>query len=93
VAAPPALLIEAMRDTDKVVEWNKTLLQSKLLKRINDDFSITYQVKTICSLVHKNKFKKPNRIKKTKQHPTTTKNDKLLKRINDDFSITYQVSH
>ena len=32
------------RDTDKVVEWNKTLLQSKLLKRINDDFSITYQV-------------------------------------------------
>jgi len=44
VAAPPALLIEAMRDTDKVVEWNKTLLQSKLLKRINDDFSITYQV-------------------------------------------------
>merc|ERR1711928_247559 len=44
VAAPPALLIEAMRDTDKVVDWNKTLLQSKLLKRINDDFSITYQV-------------------------------------------------
>ena len=32
------------RDTDKVVDWNKTLLQSKLLKRINDDFSITYQV-------------------------------------------------
>ena len=32
------------RDTDKVVEWNKTLLQSKLLKKINDDFSITYQV-------------------------------------------------
>merc|ERR1712032_435506 len=44
VAAPPALLIEAMRDTDKVVDWNKTLLQSKLLKRINDEFSITYQV-------------------------------------------------
>jgi len=44
VAAPPALLIAAMRDTDKVTEWNKTLLQSKLLHRINDDFSITYQV-------------------------------------------------
>ena len=33
------------RDTDKVTEWNKTLLQSKLLHRINDDFSITYQVR------------------------------------------------
>merc|ERR1711992_129122 len=44
VSAPPALLIAAMRDTDKVTEWNKTLLQSKLLHKINDDFSITYQV-------------------------------------------------
>merc|ERR1712037_804856 len=32
VQAPPALLIAAMRDTDKVTEWNKTLLESKLLK-------------------------------------------------------------
>ena len=32
------------RDTDKVTEWNKTLLESKLLKKLNDDFSITYQV-------------------------------------------------
>merc|ERR1711990_245287 len=44
VAAPPALLIAAMRDTDKVTDWNKTLLESKMLKKINDDFSITYQV-------------------------------------------------
>merc|ERR1712203_727962 len=44
VEAPPALLIAAMRDTDKVAEWNKTLLESKLLKKLNDDFSITYQV-------------------------------------------------
>ena len=33
------------RDTDKVTEWNKTLLQSKLLHKINDDYSITYQVR------------------------------------------------
>ena len=26
------------RDTDKVAEWNKTLLESKLLKKLNDDF-------------------------------------------------------
>jgi len=44
VEAPPALLIAAMRDTDKVTDWNKTLLESKVLKKINDDISITYQV-------------------------------------------------
>ena len=38
------------RDTDKVTDWNKTLLESKLLKKLNDDFSITYQVS--CVVLH-----------------------------------------
>jgi len=42
--APPALIIKAMSETDKVCEWNKTLLESRVLRKINDKASITYQV-------------------------------------------------
>ena len=32
------------RDTDKVTEWNKTLTEARVLKRINNDVAISYQV-------------------------------------------------
>ena len=41
---PPKLLIEAISDTDKVCEWNKTLTEARVLKTINKDCVISYQV-------------------------------------------------
>ena len=35
------------RDTDKVTEWNKTLTEARVLKRINNDVAISYQVESI----------------------------------------------
>ena len=32
------------RDTNKVTEWNKTLTEAKVLKTINSEVAITYQV-------------------------------------------------
>ena len=33
-----------LRDTNKVTEWNKTLTEAKVLKTINSEVAITYQV-------------------------------------------------
>jgi len=41
---PPKLLIEAISDTDHVTEWNKTLTEAKVLKKLNDECAISYQV-------------------------------------------------
>ena len=43
---PARVLIEAMRDTDKITEWNKTLTQAKVLKVLNEECVISYQVRT-----------------------------------------------
>ena len=41
---PANLLIEKIKDTDNICSWNKTLLKSQVLKKINDNVGITYQV-------------------------------------------------
>ena len=41
---PAKVLIEALSDTDKITEWNKTLTQAKVLKVLNDECVISYQV-------------------------------------------------
>jgi len=46
VALPPSLLVEALSNTDTVLEWNTTLAESRELKKINDEVAITYQVTT-----------------------------------------------
>ena len=42
---PAKLLIEAISNTDKVCEWNKTLTEARVLKTINKDCVISYQVR------------------------------------------------
>ena len=44
IEMPARLLIEAMSDTDKVTEWNKTLTEARVLKVLNQDCVISYQV-------------------------------------------------
>jgi len=44
IEIPAKLLIEALTDTDRVTEWNKTLTEAKVLKSINTEVAITYQV-------------------------------------------------
>ena len=39
------LITFLFRDTNKVTEWNKTLTEAKVLKTINSEVAITYQVK------------------------------------------------
>merc|ERR1711874_21921 len=46
IEMPAKLLIEAMSDTDKITEWNKTLTQAKVLKVLNEECVISYQVTT-----------------------------------------------
>lgn len=41
---PAKLLIEAIGDTDHVTDWNKTLTEAKVLKTLNKDCAISYQV-------------------------------------------------
>jgi len=41
---PKALLIDALTDTDKVKNWNQTLQETKVLKKLNDTYAITYQI-------------------------------------------------
>jgi len=43
---PASLLIDKIKDTDNVCSWNKTLLKSQVLKRMNDSIGISYQVTT-----------------------------------------------
>ena len=47
IEMPAKLLIEAMSDTDKITEWNKTLTEAKVLKVLNEECVISYQVRTI----------------------------------------------
>ena len=42
---PAKLLIEAISNTDKVCEWNATLTEARVLKTINKDCAISYQVR------------------------------------------------
>ena len=42
---PAKLLIEAISNTDQVCEWNKTLTEARVLKKINKDCVISYQVR------------------------------------------------
>ena len=44
---PAKVLIEALSDTDKITEWNKTLTQAKVLKVLNDECVISYQVEQL----------------------------------------------
>eukprot|EP00088_Acartia_fossae_P043265 TRINITY_DN4556_c0_g1_i2.p1 TRINITY_DN4556_c0_g1~~TRINITY_DN4556_c0_g1_i2.p1 ORF type:complete len:214 (-),score=70.73 TRINITY_DN4556_c0_g1_i2:283-924(-) len=39
-------MVEALKNTDTVKEWNTTLLESKTLKKLDDKHQITYQVTT-----------------------------------------------
>ena len=41
---PASLLIDKIKDTDNICSWNKTLLKSQVLKRLNDSVGISYQV-------------------------------------------------
>ena len=47
IEMPARVLIEAMADTDRLTEWNKTLTQAKVLKVLNEECSISYQVRTV----------------------------------------------
>ena len=44
---PATLLIDKIKDTENICSWNKTLLKSQVLKRINDTVGISYQVNWI----------------------------------------------
>merc|ERR1712045_100902 len=44
IEMPAKLLIEAISNTDKVCEWNATLTEARVLKTINKDCVISYQV-------------------------------------------------
>merc|ERR1712045_466288 len=44
IEMPAKLLIEAVSNTDKVCEWNKTLTEARVLRTINKDCAISYQV-------------------------------------------------
>ena len=44
---PAKLLREKIADTDNICSWNKTLTSSKVLKKINDNVGITYQVRQV----------------------------------------------
>ena len=44
IEMPAKLLIEAMSDTDNVTKWNKTLTEAKVLKVLNAECAISYQV-------------------------------------------------
>ena len=52
IEMPAKVLIEAFSDTDKITEWNKTLTQAKVLKVLNDECVISYQVGLVVGLSH-----------------------------------------
>ena len=47
IEMPAKVLIEVMSDTDKITEWNKTLTQAKVLKVLNEECVISYQVRFV----------------------------------------------
>ena len=40
---PAKLLMESIRDTDKITTWNYTLTEARVLKKLSDDVAISYQ--------------------------------------------------
>jgi len=46
IPMPAKLLVENIRDTDKVSSWNYTLTEARVLKRISDTVAISYQITT-----------------------------------------------
>ena len=44
ISMPASLLAAAIKDTDKITSWNYTLTEARLLKKINDNVAISYQV-------------------------------------------------
>ena len=42
---PAKLLVDAIRDTDKITTWNYTLTEARVLKKLTDDVAVSYQVK------------------------------------------------
>ena len=57
IEMPAKLLIEAMSDTDKITEWNKTLTQAKVLKVLNEECVISYQVRIVRGKITLLRFK------------------------------------
>ena len=47
IEMPAKVLIKAMSDTDNITEWNKTLTQAKVLKVLNEECVISYQVRIV----------------------------------------------
>merc|ERR1712183_1258271 len=43
---PAKLLVDAIKDTDRVTTWNYTLTEARVLKRISDTVAISYQITT-----------------------------------------------
>eukprot|EP00091_Calanus_sinicus_P008293 TRINITY_DN202_c0_g1_i4.p1 TRINITY_DN202_c0_g1~~TRINITY_DN202_c0_g1_i4.p1 ORF type:complete len:157 (+),score=64.35 TRINITY_DN202_c0_g1_i4:273-743(+) len=43
---PAKLLVDAIRDTDKITTWNYTLTEARVLKKLSDDVAISYQITT-----------------------------------------------
>ena len=50
IEMPAKVLIEAMSDTDKITEWNKTLTEARVLKVLNEKCVISYQVSIISDI-------------------------------------------
>merc|ERR1711942_212194 len=46
IPMPAKLLVENIRDTDKVSSWNYTLTEARVLKKISDTVAISYQITT-----------------------------------------------
>jgi len=44
IEMPSSILVEALRDTDSMATWNSSLKEAKVLKKINDKVTISYQV-------------------------------------------------
>ena len=47
IEMPAKLLIEAITNTDKVCEWNATLTEARVLKTVNKNCVISYQVRQL----------------------------------------------
>ena len=68
-----------------MTDWNKTLLESKLLKKLNDDFSITYQVH-----IHMNK---PHTASLLVRFPNPLEKFCVLTKIRKNGHITVNVGN
>ena len=41
-----SIYIPFFSDTDNVTDWNKTLTEARVLKKLSDDCAVSYQVRT-----------------------------------------------